>query len=252
MTTTRSLLTTVTLVLSATASQALEFTGAEASLEYRDAQDRTFQTHFEASGALSFGSGFGAQIGLKNDDYAPGGSDSFGFEAHGTYALSDAATVGLVYGRESFGSDFKYYGVEAAYSLGMIALDTSLTRYRGDFYDATYVTLDGAYTVGDKISLLAGYHRGDDGSPFDYTYVGAEYAVGSGVGVLAKYGDGDTSGRVLSLGLNYTFGQGVGFAQRSYTNFSPADSSRIALVAAKLRPGRHREGTGRRRYPSNR
>lgn len=223
MITSRLLFTTAVLFVSVTASQAFEFTGAQANLEYRDAQDRTFQTHFEASGALSFGSGFGAQIGIKNDDYAPGGSDSFGFEAHGTYALSDAATLGLVYGRESFGSDFRYYGVEAAYSLGMIALDTSLTRYKGDFYDATFVTLDGAYTVGDKINLLAGYHRGDDGSAFDYTYVGAEYAVGSGIGVVAKYGDGDSSGRVLSLGVNYTFGQGVSFAQRSYTNFTPAD-----------------------------
>jgi hypothetical protein len=47
--------------------------------------------------------------------------------------------------------------------------------------------------------------------------------VTNGVSVSAKYGDGDFSGRVLSVGVGYTFGNGAAFTQRTYTNLMPAD-----------------------------
>jgi hypothetical protein len=214
---------TVALMVTATVAQAFEFKGAQVNLEYRDAQNGQSQLQLEASGALSFGSGFGAQAGIKNADYDTAGDGAFGFEAHLTYDLGTDVVLGAFAGKETFSSSFQYVGIEASYGVDAFGLEASWSKYSGSGFDSRFLTLDGSYGLSDKVSLLAGYHSGDGDLGGDYKYVGAGYDVTNGVSVSAKYGDGDFSGRVLSVGVGYTFGNGAAFTQRTYTNLMPAD-----------------------------
>jgi hypothetical protein len=97
---------TVALMVTATVAQAFEFKGAQVNLEYRDAQNGQSQLQLEASGALSFGSGFGAQAGIKNADYDTAGDGAFGFEAHLTYDLGTDVVLGPLRGKKPFPAHF--------------------------------------------------------------------------------------------------------------------------------------------------
>jgi hypothetical protein len=227
------LLASITLAaVGAGTAQAFELSGAQVTLEYRDngGTGHSDQLQAEGSVALSFGYGIGMQFGIKNAVYKPGNFDAFGYELHGTYALSDQLMLGAFYGREDFSGWYEYAGIEADYSVGQFGVQASASKYQDTVsggYDADFVTLDGRYVVTDRVSVLAGYHHGDDGSGSDsFGYIGASARVFEGVDVTARYGElnvGSNSDPVVTLGISYSFKDGVTFAQRSYTNMFPTD-----------------------------
>jgi hypothetical protein len=215
------------LVVGANAAAAFEFSGAEVELEYRDeGSSNDAQVNFDASFALSFGSGIGMQFGLKNAHYTPGSDGSFGYELHGTYGVSDNLTLGVFVGEEKFSSIYQYYGIEADYSTDVFSINSAVSRYEGPGYEATQIVFDGGYSINGRFGLLAGYHKDNLASgDTSYTYLGASYAAVEGVNLTAKYGvlDQGTSVEVLTLGIAYTLGEGVTFGNRSYTETFPTD-----------------------------
>jgi hypothetical protein len=214
----------------ANTSFALEFSGAEVALEYRDRANDGSQTAVDASAALAFGSGFGLQFGLKNADYSPFDAWATGYELHGTYVASDALALGVFAGQEFFGTGsgnaYTYAGIETAYTNGPFSIEVALSRYDGEFYEATNLALDGAYSFSDRVDFLAGYHGNNTTSPVKYAYVGASYMVADGVDLSAKFGNEDDNGansNIVSLGVSYSLGNGVTFRQRSYTDLFPTN-----------------------------
>lgn len=213
------------------ASFALEFSGAEIALEYRNnltANDS--QTALDASAALSFGSGFGLQFGIKNADYGPFVAWASGYEMHGTYDVSDRLAVGVFAGQEFFGTGtddaYTYGGIEAAFTSGPASLEVALSDYSGTSYEATNFALDGKYTLSDRMDLLAGYHGNNTSEKVKYAYVGASYMVVDGLDLSAKFGHEDDNGansNILSLGVAYSLGEGVTFRQRSDTDLFPTN-----------------------------
>jgi hypothetical protein len=225
-------LTVCVVTFGASAVSALEFSGATVMLEYRDndGTDMDDQLHFEGSAALSFGSGIGLQFGLKQDTYKPDNFESFGYDIHATYDVTEQVTIGALYGREEFGTRFEYAGVEADFTFGQFGLQASVSRYReldGGTFEAADSTLDASYDISDRFTLLAGYHHTDDGDGFSYGYLGGSARVFDGLDLTAKYGTlgGDfADGQdILSVGVSYSFKGGVIFKQRSYTNLFPSD-----------------------------
>jgi hypothetical protein len=231
MFTVRVVALTSVVVAVANAVVAQEFSGAEIALEYRDnlTQDDS-QMALDASAALSFGSGFGMQFGIKNADYSPFDAWATGYELHGTYAASDALALGVFAGQEFFGTGssnaYTYMGIETAYSTGPISIEAALSRYEGDLYQATNLALDGAYSINDRVDFLAGYHGNDTTNKVKYAYVGASYMVADGLDLSAKFGNEDDNGsnsNIVSLGVSYSLGDGVIFRQRSYTELFPTN-----------------------------
>jgi hypothetical protein len=225
-------LTLCVVTFAASAASALEFSGATVSLEYRNngGNDQDDQLHVEGNAALSFGSGIGLQFGLKHDTYKPDNFESFGYDLHATYAVTEQVTIGALYGREEFSTRYEYAGLEADFSFGKFGLQASVSKYReldGGTFEAADSTLDASYDISDRFALLAGYHHTDDSGGFSYSYLGGSARVFDGLDLTAKYGTlagGFAEGQdILSVGVSYSFKSGVIFNQRSYTNLFPSD-----------------------------
>jgi hypothetical protein len=212
-------------------SHAVEVTGATATLDWRNADDETHQTHFTGGVELSFGAGFSSQLSVKNTNYSDS-PDDFGSRGHELHLIwrppVDGLALGAFYGEEFFDPWFKYHGIEAKYEVAQFSAEAAVLDYSGGTYDATHMTLQLGYQINDRFGVFAGYSRLDEkDSSFeaDITYLGASAKIAAGFSVFGKYSAVEESQEyeTLTVGFRYDFGSGVTFQQRSYTELLPND-----------------------------
>jgi hypothetical protein len=207
-------------------------TGATVTLDRRDTDVESDQTHFTAGVELSFGAGFSTQLSVKNTDYSDLSPD-FGSRGHELHLIwrppVEGLAVGAFYGEEFFDPWFQYYGVEAKYEVAQFRIEGAVLDYSGGSYEATHSTLELGYQINDRFGVYAGYSLLDEQNTSfdnDVTYVGASAKLAGGFSLYGKYSAVDVAPddyETVTIGFRYDFGNGVTFQQRSYNELLPND-----------------------------
>jgi hypothetical protein len=226
------ILTAVTSITTSIAAQAFEFAGATLSLEARDAGDFGSQNHFTGGVELSFGSGLGTQLSIKNTNYNSGSGEDFGARGHELHLIwrpqVEGLALGVFCGEEDFDPWFTYHGIEAKYEVSGFSIEAAALDYAGPSYDARHLTLELGYQINDRFAVYVGHSDADDAFGFQAsnTYVGGSAKLAQGFSLYGHYGESDEGGSrfdVVTLGVRYDLGEGVTFRQRSYNELFPID-----------------------------
>lgn len=216
-------------------AQAFELAGATATHEWRQFDYGYHETHFTGAIELSFGAGFGAQLGLKNTN-SPSTPDngSFGHEVHLLWRPDfEGLSLGVFHGEEAFASDwYTYDGIEAKYEFAGFTGEVAVWDYKGSALDARHSLVELGYQINERFGAYLGHTRRDynpgGGAETTRTYLGGSVALAQGFSVFGEYGEESYDGisvttESVSLGLRYDFGKGVTFGQRSLTDISSND-----------------------------
>ena len=200
----RKMATAMLLVLAGSPALAQGFTGAEVNLEYQSFSNEDAEIDATAfSAGLEFGITRSISVAADFSVFNPGededgadGESPTSVTLHGMYHLSDAATVGLFYGRDSVADDsLDYYGVEAGYETGSFEIGGYYGQGDDDGIEFGVFGLDAAYYFGSFAVTGALSSAGTDGFAIATAEIGGRYAFNETLDVYAEMG---------SVGIDYT------------------------------------------------
>ncbi|WP_417254902.1 hypothetical protein [Celeribacter sp.] len=221
----------------AVSAQAAEITGGELVFSTSKMSDDTDLRALSLEGAVTVdvASGFSVQGDLAYYKFAEIDENVTAMRLHGLYSPSEAADIGLFYGREDGdGINFDTYGLEGTYTTGALTFEGYAMFGEDDEFNNGY-GLSATYQAARSFDIEVAYDTVDiDHLDLDRWSVKGIYGATEGVSVFAEVGSGsydfdyagiedNDSSSFIGAGIQLDMGRkgGAAMSQRGLSQLMP-------------------------------